>query len=106
MIVSLSHISNMVAFDPEVYLKQEANEISKQFLTLKKDNLKALGKHLKLVFDAKMLKADIQNAIVDHLISENVIEEGYLDLPVFDPTSHPEIRKLEVQGRIELICYQ
>ena len=96
----------MVAFDPEVYLKQEADEIAEQFLTLKKDNLKALGKHLKLVFDAKMLKADIQNAIVDHLVSENIIEEGYYrDPPVRDPNAHPEIRKFEAQNSIELICH-
>ena len=88
-----------------MYLKQEADVIAEQFPTLKKDDLKALGKHLKLVFDAKMLKADIQNALVDHLIREDVIEAFYVDLPVFDPTSHPELRKLVVQDKIELICY-
>ena len=69
----------MSAFDPEVYLKQEADEIAEQFLTLKKDDLKALGKHLKLVFDAKMLKADIQNAIVDHLVSEISLKKATVE---------------------------
>ena len=96
----------MVAFDPEAYLKQEADEIAEQFLTLKKDDLKALGKHLELMFDAKMLKDDIQTAIVNHLVSENVIEEGCVDPPVFGPTSHPELRKLALQSRIKLIRYK
>ena len=82
----------MVAFDPEVYLKQEADEIAEQFLTLKKDDLKALGKHLKLVLVANM-KVNIQKAILNHLTSENVLEERYVD------------RGLPLQSRIQLICY-
>ena len=83
----------MAAFDPSLYLGQESNEIAGQFLTLKKDDLKALVKHLNLDVKAAMKKAVIQKAILNHLTSENVLEERYVD------------RGLPLQTRIELICY-
>ena len=82
-----------------MYLKQEANEIAEQLLTLKKEDLKALGKHLRLLFCAKMLKADIQNAIVDHL-GDGIIEVRSVEIPV------AESRIIELQHRIELVCFR
>ena len=88
----------MSAFDPDVHLKQEVDEIAKQLLTLKKDDLKILGMHLMLLFDTKMLKTDIQNAIVDHL-GDGIIKTVSVETPVV------ESRNIELQHRIELVCY-
>ena len=88
----------MSAFDPDVYLKQEVDEIAKQLLSLKKDDLKTLGMHLMLLFDTKMLKADIQNAIIDHL-GDGIIKTVSVKTPV------AESRNIELQHRIELVCY-
>ena len=60
----------MEAFDLSLYLGQESNERTDQFLTLKKDDLKALGKHLNLNVKVAMKKAVIQKIIADHLMSE------------------------------------
>ena len=88
----------MAAFDPSVYLGQESYEIAKQLLTLKKDDLKTLGMHLMLLFDTKMLKADIQNAVIDHL-GDGIIKTVSVETPVV------ESRNIELQHRIELVCY-
>ena len=88
----------MSAFDQEVYLKQEVDEIAKKLLTLKKDDLKTLGMHLMLLFDTKMLKADIQNAIIDHL-GDGIIKTVSVETPVVESCN------IELQHRIELVCY-
>ena len=94
----------MSAFDPEVYLKQESYEIAGQFLTLKKDDLKALGKHLNLDVKAAMKKAVIQKIIVDHLVSENIVEEGSIEIPVVESHVDAELRKLELQLELKRIA--
>ena len=92
----------MAAFDPSVYLGQESDEIAGQFLTLKKDDLKALGKHLNLDVKAAMKKAVIQKIIADHLMSENIVEEGSIEIPVVESHVDVELRKLEMQEKIDL----
>ena len=87
----------MAAFDPSVYLGQESDEIAGQILTLKKDDLKALGKHLNLDVKAAMKKAVIQNIIADHLMSGNIVEEGSIEIPVVESHVDAELRKLELQ---------
>ena len=94
----------MSAFDPEVYLKQESYEIAGQFLTLKKDDLKALGKHLNLDVKAAMKKAVIQKIIADHLVSENIVEEGSIEIPVVESHVDAELRKLELQLELKRIA--
>ena len=93
----------MAAFDPSVYLGQESNEIAGQFLTLKKDDLKALGKHLNLDVKAAMKKAVIQKIIADHLMSENIVEKGSIEIPVVVSHVDAELRKLELQLELKRI---
>ena len=93
----------MAAFDPSVYLGQESDEIAGQFLTLKKDDLKALGKHLNLDVKAAMKKAVIQRIIADHLVSENIVEEGSIEIPVVVSHVDAELRKLELQLELKRI---
>ena len=94
----------MAAFDPSVYLGQESNEIAGQFLTLKKDDLKALGKHLNLDVKAAMKKAVIQKIIADHLMSENIVEKGSIEIPVVVSHVDAELRKLELQLELKRIA--
>ena len=93
----------MAAYDPSVYLGQESYEIAGQFLTLKKDDLKALGKHLNLDVKAAMKKAVIQKIIADHLVSENIVEEGSIEIPVVVSHVDAELRKLELQLELKRI---
>ena len=93
----------MAAFDPFVYLGQESNEIAGQFLTLKKDDLKALGKHLNLDVKAAMKKAVIQKIIADHFMSENIVEKGSIEIPVVVSHVDAELRKLELQLELKRI---
>ena len=94
----------MSAFDPSVYLGQESYEIAGQFLTLKKDDLKALGKHLNLNVKAAMKKAVIQKIIADHLMSENIVEEDSIEIPVVESHVDAELRKLELQLELQKIA--
>ena len=94
----------MAAFDSSVYLGQESYEIAGQFLTLKKDDLKALGKHLNLDVKAAMKKAVIQKIIADHLVSENIVEEGSIEIPVVESRVDAELRKLELQLELKRIA--
>ena len=93
----------MAAFDPSVYLGQESYEIAGQFLTLKKDDLKALGKHLNLDVKAAMKKAVIQKIIADHFMSENIVEKGSIEIPVVVSHVDAELRKLELQLELKRI---
>ena len=93
----------MAAFDPSVYLGQESYEIAGQFLTLKKDDLKALGKHLNLDVKAAMKKAVIQKIIADHFMSENIVEKGSIEIPVAVSHVDAELRKLELQLELKRI---
>ena len=72
----------MAAFDTNVYLDQEPGDIAEQFVGLKKDDLKALGQHFNLDVKAALKKAVTQNDIADLLMSENIIEEGSVEIPV------------------------
>ena len=94
----------MAAFDSSVYLGQESYEIAGQFLTLKKDDLKALGKHLNLDVKAAMKKAVIQKIVADHLVSENIVEEGSIEIPVVESHVDAELRKLELQLELKRIA--
>ena len=90
------------ALDPKVYLEQEVSEIAEQFLTLKKKDLMVLGQHLELEVKPAMKKAQIQEVVLGHMMEEEIIEEGSVDLPKGDSGTALEIRKLEMQHELEL----
>ena len=90
------------ALDPKVYLGQKVSEIAEQFLTLRKKDLMVLGQHLELEVKPAMKKAQIQEVVLGHMMEEEIIEEGSVDLPKGDSGTALEIRKLEMQHELEL----
>ena len=78
------------------------------FYDLKKDELISLAKHLKLEVKKAMRKHQIQNVIVDHLVSFKVSEETVLetveksDSELKQLQPQLEFKKLEMQERLEM----
>ena len=64
------------------------------FYDLKKDELISLAKHFKLEVKKAMRKHQIQNIIVEHLVSLKVFEETVLETV---EASDPELKKLQLQ---------
>ena len=82
-------------FDPKEFLKKEADEIAERFLTLKKNEVLALGKSLRLEVKISMRRLEIQRVVLEHLVEHDIVEDGSIELP--KAQSDLEIRKLELQ---------
>jgi hypothetical protein len=92
-----------MAFVPQTFLSQEVGEITQQFLTLRKSDVLALGKHLELDVKAAMRKSQIQEIVLEHLVDDDVIPKGLIEVPkVSESGSAVEVRKLELQHELEL----
>ena len=68
----VKHGSKMSQFKPEQFLSEPDKEI---FYELRKDDLICLGKHLELAVKGSMHKSEIQNVIMNHLVSTKVFKE-------------------------------
>ena len=94
----------MSKFNPEQFMLEPSEDA---FYDLKKDELIALAKHLKLEVKKAMRKHQIQDIIVKHLVSLKVFEEAVLETyEAFDSEEkklqfHLEVKKLEMQERLE-----
>ena len=64
------------------------------FYDLEKDELISLAKHLKLEVKKAMRKHQIQNVVVEHLVSLKVFDETVLETV---ETSDSELKKLQLQ---------
>ena len=96
-----THLVTMAeGFDPKEFLKKEADEIAELFLTLKKNEVLALGKSLGLEVKISMRKLEIQNVVLEQLVEKNIVENGSIELPKA-PSSELEIRRLEIQQEKE-----
>ena len=49
------------------------------FQTLRKDDLVTLAKHVKIDVRPSLRKRDIQKAIMEHLVNQNIFEQSALD---------------------------
>lgn len=78
------------------------------FYDLKKDELNSLAKHLKLEIKKEMRKHQIQNIIVEHLVSLKVFEEPVLETVKTSDSAlkklqlQLEFKKLEMEERLEM----
>ncbi len=62
-----------------------------------------LGKHLELDVKAAMRKSQIQEIVLEHLVDDDVIPKGLIEVPkVSESGSAVEVRKLELQHGLEL----
>ena len=81
----------MSHFDAEKFMLQPSEDT---FYDLKNDQLISLAKHLKLEVKKAMRKHQIQNIVVEHLVSLKVFDETVLETV---ETSDSELKKLQLQ---------
>ena len=83
-------VSKMSQFDAETFVRT----LRGYFYDLEKDELISLAKHLKLEVKKAMRKHQIQNIVVEHLVSLKVFNETVLEIV---ETSDSELKKLQLQ---------
>ena len=84
-------------FNPKDFLTNPSVEI---LMSLKKDDLSALAKHLQLPLKSASRKAEFRNLIIRHLVQKNILEKSasaFLEDPV-----HIAKLKLEMQRDLEI----
>ena len=92
----------MEVFDAEAFLNQKEDEIVRKFLTLRKHELISLAQNLQLEIKAAMRKFEIQRVILNYLVEEEIVSEDKIEIPEVIPMPTVEMRKLELQHKLEI----